>query len=193
MVGYRQDSPTGRPGRRGFTLLEVLVVLIIIGVVLGLAMLSLNFSSHEQLLEREASRLKALIEAARQEAVLNDLEIGVYFEPGGYSFYRLHEDAWVEMKGHALLYPRYAPDGYGVGLVIDDLPALPGDGTATDGSGSGGRTHAPQVFLLSSGELTPFEAVFSRLDDTTVYHRLKVAANGVMEMHASGQDGGPAR
>ena len=66
--GSRRLAASIRPRRAaGFTLVELLVVLLLIAMVSGLAGLALRDSS-ESRLEREALRLAALLEAGRAEA-----------------------------------------------------------------------------------------------------------------------------
>lgn len=70
-------TPTSAPGskpraagslrRRGFTLVELLLVLLIIALASGLVSLSLR-DGDQVALEREAQRLAALLEAGRAEA-----------------------------------------------------------------------------------------------------------------------------
>jgi len=62
----RSPTRSARPAG-GFTLLELLVVLVIVAMVSGVAVLALRDSSATQL-EREGERLSALLEGARAEA-----------------------------------------------------------------------------------------------------------------------------
>ncbi len=68
------------PGSTGFTLVELLVVLLLIALVSGLVGLSLRDGS-EARLEREALRLAALLEAGRAEARASG--VAVRFELAG--------------------------------------------------------------------------------------------------------------
>ena len=63
----RLATPTSPRRAAGFTLVELLVVLLLIAMVSGLAGLALRDGS-EARLEREALRLSALLEAGRAEA-----------------------------------------------------------------------------------------------------------------------------
>ena len=56
----------GRLGARGFTLIELMVVVALIAIAAGVVSLSLNDPADAHL-EREAARLSALLEAARTE------------------------------------------------------------------------------------------------------------------------------
>lgn len=57
-----------RPGSRGYTLIEILAVLVIVGIVIALA--SVQYArSPAQALEHEARRLALVLELARDEAM----------------------------------------------------------------------------------------------------------------------------
>lgn len=58
---------TGRRLSRGFTLIELIVVVAIVAIAAGVTSLALRDPSASQL-EREAARLSALLESARAEA-----------------------------------------------------------------------------------------------------------------------------
>ena len=66
-------------GRRGFTLVELLVVLVLIGIAVSVTTLALRDPSAAKL-EQEAARLAALLEAGRAEA--RALGLPVRFELG---------------------------------------------------------------------------------------------------------------
>ena len=56
-----------QPGAAGFTLLEILIVLVIVAIAASAVMLALP-DSQRTLLERDAQRLTAMLEAARADA-----------------------------------------------------------------------------------------------------------------------------
>lgn len=141
---------------RGFTLIELLVTLVIIGIIVSMATLSLG-GSETRKVEETGDRLMALIELAKQEALFGAQELGVLFWQQGYAFYRLdNEQQWIPLTGDSELRPRSLPEGLSIYLRLEGLEVeLP--------RGFGDRQR-PQVFILSSGEITAFEAEIGTSD-----------------------------
>ncbi len=139
-----------RPRRpQGFTLLEVLVTVVIIGIIVSLATLSLG-SNPARKVQQEAERLSALVGLAKQEALFNAQELGILFWQNGYAFMRLEQQQGVPVTDDNELRPRTLPAGLSLVLELEGLEAeLPRNME---------ERKRPQVFIMSSGEVTPFEA-----------------------------------
>lgn len=67
---------------RGFTLIEVMVVMAVVAIAVGVATLALRDSRATQL-DREAARLAALLETARAEARVAGLAVRFELTPDG--------------------------------------------------------------------------------------------------------------
>ena len=94
------DPDQGSPVRAriragGFSLIELLVVVFIIGLFAGAAVLSLNVVGDDRDLERETFRLRSLLDTLMDEAVLQTRDYGVLFTRSGYRFLLRLPDADV--------------------------------------------------------------------------------------------------
>lgn len=90
---------------RGFTLLELLVVLVIAGMLLGLV--SFNaMPSERQILQNDAQRIALLLQTARDEAILRNRPI--LFEADGerYRFLIRNDNKWEPLAQDDLLRER---------------------------------------------------------------------------------------
>jgi general secretion pathway protein H len=138
--------------QRGFTLLELMVVIVIIGVILTFAGLSTGGDSRAEQMQREATRLMALIDMASEQAILRSEQLAIRFGDEDYEFMLLQEGKWAALQDDGPLRARELPKGIELRLELEENP--PPGLKAED-------AEAPQVFLLSSGEMTPFTLTFS--------------------------------
>jgi general secretion pathway protein H len=139
-------------GQRGFTLLEVMVVLVIVSVILTFVTLTAGGDQRAEQLQRETRRLAALLEMASEEAVLSSQQLAVRFSEEGYEFLVLQGGKWLPLSEDPVLRPRTLPEGIELDLELEDNP--PPSLVSED-------SDLPQVFLLSSGEMTPFVVTLS--------------------------------
>lgn len=72
----------------GFTLIELMVVVTIIGIMAGLIVMNVVTSDPQKDLNQEAKRLQAVIEMAQDEALFGRQDIGIIVTEQGYSFAR---------------------------------------------------------------------------------------------------------
>lgn len=151
----------------GFTLIEILVVVAIVGVLALALTLSVAASSDRQL-EGAAERFSALLGHACEQAELRGREIGVALGAGGYVFQRLDGDAWRAFADNAELRARSWPAGLRIAITREGRPLAPA---------SPGEEAAPQLVCFSSGELTPFVLDLA-LGDSLVRYRVEGDGDG---------------
>ena len=141
----------------GFTLVEMLVVVLIIGVISAGVLLSITLTGRDHELEKESDRLLALFTYAREQAELQTREYGVLFQDDGYEFltYDMRRAAWRDVFEDEALEARKLPDGLGVKLTVEARPIVltrPADA----------KDKTPQVMIFSNGDLTSFAATVER-------------------------------
>lgn len=146
---------------RGFTLVELLVVLVILGSLVGLAVLSTGIAGTSRELRGEAERLAGLIGVLVEEAVLDNREYGLRLERGRYQVLRFDEATatWVARSEHLL------PEWAQLSFELEGEPLrLSGPGGSRevakqdkdDDEEEKAAAPQPQLLILSSGELSPF-------------------------------------
>lgn len=92
---------------RGFTLLELMVVLVIIGICtagIGLGLGSLLDPA--RLLRQEAERLAQRLQVARDEARIDGRPLRWQADANGYRFSRREGSRWVDLTRDELLRPQ---------------------------------------------------------------------------------------
>lgn len=91
--------------QRGFTLLELLVVLVIVGITLG--MVSFNaMPDPKQMLQQEAQRIALLLQLARDEAIVRDSPVAFEADPDHYRFLVREENTWQPLPQDDMLRER---------------------------------------------------------------------------------------
>lgn len=191
---------SGRARETGFTLIEILVVLVIIGVVLTFATLSVNPTGPGDRLDSASKRLLALVQDAADEAILSGNTIGLQIGDQSYRFIRLTDRGWqVIHSADSPLRPRHLDDDIHLDRMNDNghrnphnrqadtltLPASPIAGRQpgepavknNDNQQNTQKLAVPAALFLSSGELMPFTL---ELSADGVDHRFDItgASNG---------------
>lgn len=111
---------------------------------------------------RLTEQLATLMELAQESALFNAEEFALHFWRHGYSFYRLDDEQWQLITNDAQLRTRELPEDIIITLYLEGLKVklpelfVPESETKTQ----------PQIFILSSGETTPFEIRLGNGQDT---------------------------
>ena len=148
--------------QRAFTLLEILLVVIIIALFAGMVMFSLA-PNDNKVLKNEARRLFQVIKLAQDEAIIQDVEMGLTIQPTQYFFSQLEKDKWELLEDkqfgtHKLV------EGIKLLYVID------GDAVMFLGKDEDEvRLSSPKIILLSSGEMIPFTIKIGLLNQNAMY------------------------
>ncbi|MFA9438270.1 prepilin-type N-terminal cleavage/methylation domain-containing protein [Uliginosibacterium sp. sgz301328] len=115
-----------RRGARGFTLIEVMVVLIIISVMATVTAISIEGMQKREA-QHEVDRLRRVLEIAAETATVRGSPLAVDFLPNGYRFSALDTSGeWHLLFNPQTLRQRPWPNGVSVeSLEIDGVPVKP--------------------------------------------------------------------
>jgi general secretion pathway protein H len=111
-VGHLNTKcPVRRVRTIGFTLVELLVVLVVLGIAASLAVANLG-SDERRDIQREAKRLAGALEHAAALAQWTSETLGVSAEGSGYRFWRRDtDDHWTPFAADEVLAARALPAG----------------------------------------------------------------------------------
>jgi len=167
----------------GFTLLEMLVVVVIIGIVLSFSVLSLGGDRRGEELDREARQFTELLRLAAEQTVLSGEEWGVQISTDSYRFLVYSDAGWVVQEEDPLFRERTLTQGAELDVELEGREVVLGANLDTDSEDTADKDDAdklkPTLFILSSGEISPFVMRFSA-KETEQRFEVKVDARGVL-------------
>jgi general secretion pathway protein H len=155
---------------RGFTLIEILVAVVIIGVIVGVATLAIGNPAPDKLRE-ETRRLAAVIGLAQEEAILQSRDFGIAFWQQGYAFHEFYQGRWLKIEKDRTLRSYQLPQGMRLQLTLEGIDVIM----------SAVELEKPQIFILSSGEISQFKLQFKFSDMPAFFTELKADALGELE------------
>ena len=114
--------------QRGFTLVELLIVMVVMGIALGMVMVQL-MPDHRAPLREEAGRLSLLLENAGLEARASGHSLAWSGEKNSYRFFGKNEYGdWVRIDDDSSFRPRTLPEGVSIGeLSVEEQTLKPGE------------------------------------------------------------------
>lgn len=199
------------PRRRGFTLIEIVVVVAMIAIIISMVTLSMG-PQEDRALQEEANRIGALLKLAREEAILQSQELALAIGEDGYRFEIYDGAEWqVFASDDGVFRARPLPEGMELKVMLDQKPVelpktkvMDSGGDAADSetgdakdqpSATASKTEAKdkapadakkddkkkdeqliRIFILSSGEMTPFQLFVDFADRHGGY---RLTANGL--------------
>jgi general secretion pathway protein H len=129
----------------GFTLIEIMVVILIVGITLGFALLAFgDFGSQRRVL-MAAEQFVNYVTFVEQQAILGSSTLGIRINPNGYQVLRYQSsEKWLTMSKQSSMREQYFPSNTIVSISngIEDK-------------------NSPQIIIQSSGDITPFTLTFS--------------------------------
>ncbi|WON76412.1 type II secretion system minor pseudopilin GspH [Serratia sp. UGAL515B_01] len=171
---------------RGFTLLEMMLVVLLIGSAATLVMMSFP-AGQKNTPQQQLARFQAQLDFALDDSQQNGQVLGIQVRPNGWQFKILRQQkpvssdvpsgsdvwqgyAWQEWQPRRAALGNELPEGMQLELQFPGLQDWPSaNAEATE----------PDIMLLPGGEITPFKLLFLRADsDPEVW--LQVDKNGAV-------------
>jgi len=184
---------------RGFTLLEVMLVLLLLGMIsVGVVMTLPSSGSTTEGTDWHAQRFSTLLQLAQDQALILNTEFGIQFNELGYTFtsYDAMNKQWIPIIDDRIhgdvTFPNDIFAEYDLsGSVWGELEAV--QNSATDDSFLSDLDRVrigeeeqsvlqPVVYIMSSGEVTPFSYTFFNTGDNSHDVTVKVSMTGVIEV-----------
>ncbi len=185
MSGTGNSSSLGR-GPKGFTLLELLVVVFIIGIMAAMFTLSVGVAGGSDVeLRREAERLQTLLKLALEDANFQARDLGIRFYPDSYEFsvfdlgpllVDISDDQWTVLKEDALAGHELPP------VFLYELEI---EGKSVDLARSKRdveKVYKPQLFIFSSGDFSDSFVIRLRSAEEDRSYSLTVAVDGAVTL-----------
>ncbi len=166
---------------KGFTLIEVMVVVVLIGIIASLVQFNFAGKRPEDVLQQESLRFAAIFEVAAEYGMLNNIELGLIVKKDSYQFLGYDGTKWAEIPEQDWQANVTLPEEIELVLELDDLPIeepmlfdadtfkeKDEDDFTLLSKNAQAKKIIPQVYILSGGDLSPFSVTF-RLTEELAY------------------------
>jgi len=172
---------------KGFTLLEVLVVIALIGLIVSAVQFNFSGKRPEDTLKKVSYQFAELFESAVNYGLLNNIELGLYIDKSSYQFLGYDGVKWSKIPKQDWLAEQTLPEEITFELTLDDLPIeepllfdssvfkaqseeyLSFNAIEAEKKAKKEKQLLPQVYILSGGDITPFSLTFQFTEEASLY------------------------
>ena len=167
----------------GFTLIEIMIVVFIIGLVTAIAVVTFGGDSRDTELDKEAERLDALLDYAREQAELQTRDYGFRMNRNSYQFvvFDSLRNEWRLATEDDALRERAIPEGLLPSLVVE------GRSVVLDNKWPKLDDFKPQILVFGNGDLSSFEVTLER-DSSRDRAQISSDEQSVIRMRLPGEE-----
>jgi len=146
-------------------------VVLIVGIIISMAGLSVNQGGIERLLAEDAKGVAAKLKLLSEEATLTGHQYAIRIHQQGMEYWLYEEQNWLPLKGDRAYRPKQWKGAYRIALKVEeDKAEIPPKDALQP---------VPQIYFFSSGELTAFTLLLALDDSVTSEHTPSWLIQGV--------------
>ncbi len=148
---------------KGFTLLEILVVMVIISISFGMALWSFGDFGAERQVQIAAEQLSSYIKLLQQQALIETSTWGLNINADSYDSYRFEGDHWQRLVNQKIFQRHYLPKG----ITMKMLKAS--------------NRKVPTIVIKATTEMNPFQLILGTKKNADYIHLLG-SSNGQLRL-----------
>lgn len=151
---------------RGFTLIEILIVLVIIGITFGFALIAFGDFGENRRILFSVEQLANTLRLAQQQAILETSTLGLRIDNASYQVLQLNNALWKPISEKGVFKMTYFPQDTHITLKTNHATP-PG---------------TPAIIISASGDMTPFTLSFGSKQDPNLASLIG-KRNGVLQLN----------
>lgn len=160
----------GMRNNKGFTLIEIMIVIVIIGITVGFALISFGDFGESRRILFAAEQLMHTMRLAQQQAILESATLGLRIDNTGYQVLQLQNNSdWSPISNKGVFRATYFPQN--TFITLKTTHKTP--------------TGMPAIIITSSGDITPFTLTFSSKSEEKMASLIG-KQNGDLKFRATG-------
>jgi general secretion pathway protein H len=159
-----------RSRNTGFTLIEILVVVFIIGIIAMATTLSIGNKGGGRVVKQQAEQLKRYLQLVGQTAIIEQIDLGVGVWSTGYATWHYDYDTtqWVRITNDRVLANGYTlPEPLRLSLRLHEAPQVVPSNMQS--------VRAPQIGFSATGSAVPSTIIISNDD---IKYAVEILNNG---------------
>lgn len=196
----KSDGKKFHGKNNGFTLLEIMLVLVLLGIATAIVLPTLAPPDSASKLKADAERFAALVKAGHEESLLLGKDLGIVIDSSGYRFVRWQSGEWQSLASRRVFKERQLPEAIAMSFTpgqsiwrkaieeeeseAEDTSSLFDDSEDDDKQ----SRSQPNLLLWSSGEISPGEVRFYSASDNSRFFSVILGETGDVTV-TNGMDG----
>ncbi len=137
---------------KGFSLIEILVVLLIVGITMGFAMMAFGDFGEKRRIMIAAEQFTHFVKLVQQQAILETSTLGIGFNNNSYHVLRLSApNTWSPIQKKSIFHRQQFPKGLVINLRNTSF-----------------KHGIPAIVINSSGDMSAFTLDFGTSKQTTM-------------------------